>query len=157
MRRDREKDKKKEIANIVPSVLRGRGWEAQMELHSIFSNWKKVVDETTAAHAEPLKIVKGTLWVEVENSAWLQQFQYQKIFLLKSINASYKNVAIRDVRFVLQQAEKKVEKEEPKVQFTSPPKELVAAFREQASFIEDEETREALIRFWYLAKACVRK
>ncbi len=74
----------------MPGVLRDRGWEAKVELHSIFPKWKQVVDETTAEHTEPLKIVKGTLWVEVENSAWLQQFQFQKVFLLKAINTLLK-------------------------------------------------------------------
>ncbi len=157
MQGNRKNDKKRSMAMIMPGVLRDRGWEAQIELHSIFPKWKKVVDETTAEHTEPLKIVKGTLWVEVENSAWLQQFQFQKVFLLKSINSHLKNVQIKDIRFVLPQQEKKEEVEEPKVRFVAPPPDLVKKFEDQASFIEDDETRESLIRFWYLAKACVRK
>lgn len=157
MRGNRKNDKKRSMATIMPGVLRDRGWEAKVELHSIFPKWKQVVDETTAEHTEPLKIVKGTLWVEVENSAWLQQFQFQKVLLIKAINSHLKNVEIKDIRFVLPQDEKREEPEEQKVQFVAPPPDLVKKFEEQASFIEDDETRESLIRFWYLAKACVRK
>jgi hypothetical protein len=141
----------------LPDVLRDRGWQTQVELHTIFPNWSKVVDETTAAHAQPLKIVKGTLWVEVENSAWLQQFQFQKKFLLKSINGFLRGVEIRDIRFVLPQIEPEPEVAEPQIRFVAPPPDKLQLFEEQVAFIEDKETREALIRFWYLSKACIRK
>ncbi len=87
----------------------------------------------------------------------MQQFQFQKVLLIKAINSHLKNVEIKDIRFVLPQDEKREEPEEQKVQFVAPPPDLVRKFEEQASFIEDDETRESLIRFWYLAKACVRK
>jgi predicted nucleic acid-binding Zn ribbon protein len=156
MRDDWKRNQQRMMAAILPGVMRDRGWQAQIEQHSIFPNWSKVVDETTAAHAEPLKIVKGTLWVEVENSAWMQQFQFQKLFLLETINNFLKNATITDIRFVLPKAEKKMKKDEQKVRFAAPPADDVKHFEEQASFIEDEATREALIRFWYLSKACVR-
>lgn len=157
MRDDRKENIKRKMAAILPGVLRDRGWDTQVELHSIFPHWAEVVDETTAAYARPLKIVKGTLWVEVENSAWLQQFQFQKMFLLESINGFLKNTKVRDIRFVLLQVEKQQENDEPRVRFAAPPPEDVRRFEDQAAFIEDEAAREALIRFWYLSKACIRE
>ncbi len=157
MRDDRRENKKRKMAAILPGVLSHRGWQAQIELHSIFPHWNEVVDETTAAHTEPLKIVKGTLWVEAENSAWLQQFQFQKMFLLKSINTFLKGEKIRDIRFVLQQVEQKVQDDKPPLRFVAPPPDEVKNFEEQASYIEDKEVRDALIRLWYLSKACVRE
>jgi hypothetical protein len=157
MRDEMRENMKRRMAAILPGVLRDRGWEAQVELHSIFPHWAEVVDADTAAHAEPLKIVKGTLWVEVENSAWLQQIQFQKMFLLESINAFLKNARIRDIRFVLPKIERKPPPEEPQLKFVAPPRDELKHFEEQASFIEDEATREALVRLWYLSKACVRK
>ena len=94
MREDVRENQQKRMAAILPGLLRDRGWDAQVELHSIFVAWPKVVDETVSAHAEPQKIVKGTLWVEVENSAWLQQFQFQKMALLNSINGFLKELEL---------------------------------------------------------------
>lgn len=156
MRDEQRKNKKKKMSAILPGVVQHRGWQAQLELHSIFPHWSEVVDETTAAHAEPLKIVKGTLWVEVENSAWLQQFQFQKIFLLRSINSFLKGQKINDIRFVLPRTENREVEEKPPVRFVSPPPDEVKKFEEQTESIEDKETREALVRLWYLTKACVR-
>lgn len=157
MRDDIRENMQRRMAAILPGVLRDRGWETQVELHSIFPHWSEVVDEDTAAHAVPMKIVKGTLWVEVENSAWLQQIQFQKMYLLESINTFLKNTRIRDIRFVLPKLERKPQSEEPGLKFVSPPGDELKRFEEQAAFIEDEATREALVRLWYLSKACVRK
>lgn len=157
MRDDVRENMKRQMAAILPAVLRDRGWEAQIELHSIFLHWRRVVDENAAAHAKPLKIVKGTLWVEVENSAWMQQLQFQRVLLLEAVNGFLRGVKIRDIRLVLPQRDEPVKDEEPQVRFSAPPREDVERFEEQAACIEDEETRQALIRFWYLSKACVRK
>jgi len=157
MRDDVRENMQKKMASILPGVLRDRGWKDQMELHSIFLQWAKVVDETVSGHAQPLKIVKGTLWVEVENSAWLQQLQFQKVSLLRSINDYFQEKKIRDIRFVLPQLCGQEPRREHKVRFEAPPPEELKRFEEQAGFIEDEATRNALIRFWYLAKACIRE
>lgn len=157
MRDDIRENMKRRMAAILPGVVRDRGWQTQIELHSIFPHWADVVDETTASHTTPLKIVKGTLWVEVENSAWLQQIQYQKMFLIESINNFLRDAKIRDIRFVLPQIEKKEHDEKSQVRFIAPPPDEVRRFEEQAACIEDEAARDALIRLWYLSKACVRE
>jgi len=154
---DYAKNSGNKMVAILPAILRDRGWEAQMELHSIFIHWAKIADASVSGHAEPLKIVKGTLWVEVENSAWLQQLQYQKVALLKSINGFLQGQKIHNIRFVLPQPEKQVKLPEPKIRFQAPTPQALKQFKEMAACIEDEQTREALIHFWYLSKACVRE
>jgi len=153
---DGRHNRQRRMGAILSGVLHDRGWEAQLALHSIFLHWGKVVDPEVSAHADPLKIVKGTLWLEVENSAWLQQLQFRKVEVLRSINAFLQGPKIRGIRLVLPQVLGPAEPREPLVRFQSPPPEEVQRFREQAACIEDEAAREALIRFWYLSRACVR-
>ena len=62
-------------ADMLPQLIARRGWETQLDLHSVFPNWREIVDPETAGHCRPLKIRRGVLWLEVENSAWLQQLQ----------------------------------------------------------------------------------
>lgn len=145
------------MGNILPGLLRDRGWETQLELHSIFPNWRRVVQDDAGKYAVPLKIVKGTLWLEVENSAWLQQFQFQKISLLDSINGFLKNSSIRDIRFVLPSGKEKQDAPREKVQFKAPARDEVKQFEEQVAFIEDKDIRDSLVQLWYLSKACVRE
>ena len=78
------------VADILPSLVRQNGWEVQLDLHSVFGNWVELVDPETAGHCRPLKIRQGILWLEVENSAWLQQLRFQKYQLLETINAGSK-------------------------------------------------------------------
>lgn len=157
MAKGRKKDKEKPVSSLIPGIIRDRGWQKQIELHSIFPHWKEVVDPDAAEHAVPLKIVRGVLWLEVENSAWLQQLQFQKVLLLEAINGFLKKSSIRDVRFVLPSGDAKDDKKDDRIRFIAPSPEEVKEFEKQVAFIEDEKVRESLIRFWYLSKACVRE
>lgn len=154
----RKKDRKQPaVAEILPHLIRESGWEMQLDLHSVFASWQKIADPEVADHCRPLKIRRGVLYIEVENSAWLQQLRFQKYHLLDLINTTLKQSSIQDIKLILPEKkdERKVVKI-PGVHFVSPPPEAVAAFERQISFIDDEKCREALLRFWYLAHACKR-
>ncbi|KJR99547.1 MAG: hypothetical protein VR65_16370 [Desulfobulbaceae bacterium BRH_c16a] len=154
-----KKNKKNDIAGVLPRLLRDNGWEKQIDLHSIFPNWRKLVGDEICEHAQPLKIERGVLWIEVENSSWLQQFQYEKLDLLDNLNRFLKLSTLNDIKMVLPKGEtwKKVEKPLKKVSFVRPTAEKVTAFQQQVECIADEKCREALMQFWYLAEACKRE
>ena len=144
------------MGNFLPQLSRQNGWQEQLDRHSIFRNWKKLLDAEITEHCKPLKIVRKELWIEAENSAWLQQFQYQSVFILDALNKSLRLSKLKGLRFFV--AEKDFEKEEQEVlmRYVPPPAEEVAAFEKQVACIVDEASREALLRFWYLSKACKR-
>ncbi|MBB5347023.1 DUF721 domain-containing protein [Desulfoprunum benzoelyticum] len=146
------------VADILPRLVRQNGWEIQLDLHSMFGNWSAIVDPETAEHCRPLKIRRGVLWLEVENSAWLQQLRFQKYQLLEAINTTLTRSRIDDIKYVLPEGKHAV-KEQPDapVRFVPPPAAEVTAFRGRISFIDDEQCREALFKFWYLVRACRRK
>lgn len=144
------------LQNLLPQLSQQRGWQEQLELHSVFLNWEDLLDSETTAHCKPLKIVKKVLWVEAENSAWLQQFQYQSAFILQTLNQSLTTTKLKGIRFYIAEKEFEEEKKEAPLRYVPPPEEELAAFEEQVSSIRDEDSREALLRFWYLSKACKR-
>ena len=154
-----KKNKKTDIAGLLPSILRDNGWEKQLDLHSIFPNWQKLAGKEFNEHARPLKIERGVLWLEVENSSWLQQFQYEKLDLLESLNRFLRLSTLTDIKMVLPKDEvwRKAPKPPPKVSFVRPSAEKVAAFQRQVECIADEKCRDALMQFWYLAEACKRE
>ncbi len=146
------------LADMLPHLIRDRGWEVQLDLHSIFQDWQKIVDPETGEHCRPLKISRGVLWLEVDNSAWLQQLRFQKHYLLDTINASLRKSTLQDIKLSLPEGRTVKEPErEPALRFIPPPAAEVAAFERQIAFIADEQCREALLRFWYLAHACKRE
>jgi len=150
-----KKKKEKVISGVLPTLLRERGWEKQLDLHSIFPRWEELAGKEMSDHAQPLKIVRGTLWLEVENSSWLQHFQYQKIELLDTLNQSLRLTRLSDIKMVLPVGKKKSERvPDRSVSFVRPDEKKIAAFEQQISCIADEKCREALMQFWYLSHAC---
>jgi len=143
------------LSASLPEIMRDKGWERKLDQHRVFIDWQSLVDETTAAHSRPLKVVKDVLWLEVENSSWMQQLQYQKFFLLQTLNEYLKISRFSDIRFVVEEKKKEaVVKKEKSIRFVSPSTADVERFKEQISFIEDEQIRESLMRLWYLSQAC---
>ena len=144
------------ISTFLPGLIREKGWEVQLDLHSLFLDWPEIMGEL-ADHAFPEKIVKNVIYIQVENSAWSQQLQYRKMELLDTFNAHLKLSRLSDIKFKLasgNQGEKKEEK--GGVRFVPPPAEEQEAFEGQIAIIDDEEIRESLMRIWYLAHACQR-
>lgn len=145
------------LAGTLPGLIQEKNWERKFDQHRVFPDWQKLVDKDMAAHARPLKVVKDVLWLEVDNSAWMQQLQFQKIWLLETLNAYLKVSRFSDIRFAVREREPEHKKpEEKRVRFVSPPPAEVEAFERQISFIEDEAVRDSLMRLWYLSRACQR-
>lgn len=149
------------VAKFLPSILKEKGWEKQLDLHSIFHCWQELAGPDVGDHAQPLKIERGILWIEVENSSWLQQLQYQKLELLESLNDFLSLGRINDIKMVLPKKKDKNPYEQNgdlnrKVQFIRPSSEKILQFEQQANCISDEKCRQALMQFWYLANACKR-
>ncbi len=151
-----KKKKYKVVSGVLPGLMKDKGWEKQLDLHSIFPRWSELVDPEVSDHAKPLKIIRGVLWLEVENSSWLQQLQYQKLYLLDVLNQSLRISRLTDIKMALPVARKK-RKVEPdrKIKFVRPDGAKIKAFEEQVGCIADEKCRDALMQFWYLSQACI--
>jgi len=156
MSRRRSADKRQLIASFLPGLVREKGWEVQIDLHSLFLDWRQIVGEL-ADYVTPEKIVSNVILVQVENSAWMQQLQYRKIELLDTLNGHLKISRLTDIKFKLatqRQIEKKVKK--GGVRFVPPSSNEQEAFQRQIGTIGDEKIRESLMRIWYLDHACQR-
>lgn len=147
------------VGTILPHLSRDLGWEKQLDLHSIFISWDGLVEEEVRAHCRPLKIEREVLWLEVENSSWMQQLQYLKHELLQRLNRSLRLARLHDIKMTLGTGEPFAQKEEKvaKVSFRQLSAEELAAIERQAAGIADQQCREALVRFHYLAAVCRRR
>jgi hypothetical protein len=150
--------KKDSLAVVLPGLVHDKGWEKKLDLYSLFLHWEKIVDDMTAQHARPLKIVRDVFWVEVDNSSWIHQLQFQKIHLLESLNAHLSLSYLKDIKFTLaQNLESPLIEKKTKIQFVPVDPDELKAFEHLVSLISDQKSREALIRLWYLSKACRRE
>lgn len=144
------------LGNLLPQLSQQKGWQEQLDLHSIFRRWERLLESEITEHCQPLKIVRKELWIEVENSAWLQQFQYQSVFILETLNKSLQSSKLKGLRFFVAEKGFEKEKQEEPMRYIPPSADELAAFEKQVACITDEASREALLRFWYLSKACRR-
>lgn len=143
------------LAALLPQLSKERNWEEQLDLHSVFVHWHELLGHEIADHCRPLKIVRNVLWVEVENSAWLQQLQFQTVQLLEILNKSLQISALEGLRFCVAEKEEDKEKnKKPTLRYVQPPAKDVAAFERQVESIADPDARDSLVRFWYLSQAC---
>lgn len=145
------------LGGILPGLVQDRGWEVQMDLRSFFPHWQELMEPDVALHSRPVRIAKATLWLEVDNSAWLQQLRFQKVTILEIINGYLKKSQLRDIRFTLPDGGEAIQTVGEKVRFQAPSAEEISGFEDQIAYIEDQAIRDALMRFWYLSKACIRE
>jgi len=120
------------ISTLLSGMARDQGWQLQLDRHSLFLHWNTLVDKSTCAHAQPLKIVGNVLWLEVANSL----------------------SRLEDIRFTLVDHEKAKEQNKQKVRFMQPNPAAREAFEKQIAGIEDEKIRDSLMSLWYLSHSC---
>ena len=138
-------------------LIRDKDWETKFDQHRIFLSWSELVDPETRAHARPLKVDNGVLWVEVDNSAWLQQLQFKKLELLDLLNDHLRIAYFTNIKFTVGHSAPALESEQrPAVRLVPPSSEEIAEFEKQIGFIEDEPIREAMTRLWYVSRAVRR-
>ena len=69
--------------------------------YDIWTHWDAVVGPTIARHAQPVRLRRGVLSIEVDSSEWMQELQFLKHDLRARLNARLGRAALRDVFLVL--------------------------------------------------------
>lgn len=65
----------------------------------ILELWSKAAEGEIAKHTEAIKVEKGILWVEVDNSSWAQELVFLKEPIRNKINKIAGTSAVKDIRF----------------------------------------------------------
>ena len=89
------------VSGVVVRLLRGLGLENAMLGWRAVEQWPETVGPRIARHTRAVEYRDGTLVVEVEGSAWMQEVGYLKRDLSRRINARLGEDVVRDVRLVL--------------------------------------------------------
>lgn len=67
----------------------------------LWAKWEEVVGPTIAKNAEPVGFQRGTLYVWVRNSTWMQQMIFMKDPIRETINKKFENNFVRFIKFTL--------------------------------------------------------
>ncbi|MFN0150102.1 MAG: DUF721 domain-containing protein [bacterium] len=89
------------VGQVMPRLLRRLKLDGRIRENMGVLGWREAVGETVARRTETLAIRRGTLWVAVESSVWLNELSARRKEILDKLAAHAGHGTIRDVRFVM--------------------------------------------------------
>jgi len=88
------------LAEVLPKVLASIRLDQRPSESQVVTVWKQVVDPQTAAHAQPVGLVRGTLIVAVDSSVWLAEImRYRRGEILERIQDAMGRDVVRKISF----------------------------------------------------------
>lgn len=90
----------KKSADVVPRVLKGLGIDRRLSETEILKVWNHLLDPNIVAHAHPTGLRKGTLFVTVDSSVWLDEIvRYRRREILERLQSSFGRDLIAKISF----------------------------------------------------------
>jgi predicted nucleic acid-binding Zn ribbon protein len=85
---------------VMPGVLKELRIDTRRAEAEIVKVWDELIDPTLTAHAQPTGLNKGTLFVTVDNSAWLSEIvRYRRKEILDRLQHSFGREFIARISF----------------------------------------------------------
>jgi len=156
-------DSTKNLGTLLQNIFHQKQWDNRIGMHQVFLFWDEIFGDL-AERAQPDVIRGDTLWVQVTDSVWMQQLQFEKQALLDQINRklsqlhkrSEKNLdavpQIKAIKFKLATSFNKVSHPVPELTPRSQTVPVDAAqlqkFEATVNSISDERIKKSLIHLW---------
>ena len=87
---------------VLPKVLTDLRFDRRQAEAEILRVWNHLIDPTLTAHAQPVGLNKGTLFVTVDNSVWLDEIvRYRRKEILDRLRHSFGSDLIVKVSYRL--------------------------------------------------------
>jgi len=87
------------LGSVLGRVLSGLGLSREVAGWQAVEAWPRLVGPRIARHTRAVGFRDGTLHVEVEGSAWMQELGYLSRDLVRRINLELGTTDVREVRF----------------------------------------------------------
>jgi len=84
-------------ASVMPGILKDLRIDSRRAEVEIVKVWNSLIDPNIVAHAQPVGLRKGTLFVTVDNSVWLAEIvRYRRKEILDRLQHSFgRDVIVR--------------------------------------------------------------
>jgi predicted nucleic acid-binding Zn ribbon protein len=90
----------KSIETILPGVLGHLRLEQRLDESKIQTIWSQILDPTLVAHAQPAGFAKGTLFVNVDSSVWLNEIvRYRRQEILERLQTALGKTVVQKISF----------------------------------------------------------
>ena len=88
------------VGDVMPRVLSDLRMDHRRAEVEIVKVWNSLLDPDIVAHAQPAGLRKGTLFVNVDNSAWLSEIvRYRRREILDRLQHSFGKTVIQKISF----------------------------------------------------------
>jgi hypothetical protein len=88
------------IAELTARVLQGMGLDRKRSEAEIVRVWNQLLDPTITAHAQPTGIRRGTVFVSVDSSVWLDEIvRYRYREILEQLQTSFGTDLVTRISF----------------------------------------------------------
>jgi len=85
---------------LVPKVLAGMRVDERRNDVEVVKVWNHLIDPNITAHAQPVNLHKGTLFVRVDNNVWLSEIvRYKRKEILERLQHSFGRDTIKKISF----------------------------------------------------------
>ena len=83
-------DRARRLSDLVPGVLQRIGLDNRRVEAEITKVWNHALDSAMVAHAQPVNLNRGTLFIQVDNSVWLDELvRYRRRDILRCLQNSF--------------------------------------------------------------------
>ena len=90
----------KSLAQVMPNVLREMRLDRRRSDVEILKAWNELLDPNVTAHAQPVNLYNGTLFVSVDNSVWLSEVvRYRRQEILDRLQHCFGKDLITKISF----------------------------------------------------------
>ena len=90
----------KSAASLVPHLLKDLRIDTRQAEVEIVKVWNNLIDPTIVAHAQPVGLRKGTLFVTVDSSVWLAEIvRYRRKEILDRLQHSFGRDVIQKISY----------------------------------------------------------
>jgi predicted nucleic acid-binding Zn ribbon protein len=94
------KDSARSLGDMVDQVMKEAGLDRKRGEAEIVKVWNNLLDPLVTEHAQPDKVAKGTLFVNVDSSVWLDEIvRYRRKEILEQLQNSFGRTVIQRISF----------------------------------------------------------
>ena len=88
------------LGDVMPAVLNSLGLDRRRAEAEIVRVWNNLIDPNITAHAQPTGLNKGTLFVTVDSSVWLDEIvRYRRKEILDRLQHSFGRDLVARISF----------------------------------------------------------
>lgn len=86
--------------DVLPALMKELRLDARQGEAEVVKVWNSLIDPVITAHAQPANLHKGTLFVNVDSSAWLNEIvRYRRKEILDRLQHSFGKTVVQKISF----------------------------------------------------------